>query len=56
MQAVVAVGVIGPILEEHPHFMLAGDDDPAVSILEVGDFGDETLGHFRALPGTLEPP
>src|SRR5712671_4332324 len=56
MQAVVAVGVVGPALEEHPHLMLAGDDDPALSVLEVGGFGDETFGHFRALHGILEPP
>src|SRR5262245_19466770 len=50
MQAVIAVGVVGPVLEEQPYLVLAGDDDPAVSVLEVGGFGNETLGDFPGSP------
>src|SRR5262249_4605006 len=45
MQAIIAIGVIGTVLEEYANFMLAGHDDPAVSILEIRGLGDKLFGY-----------
>src|SRR5262245_62022926 len=42
VHAVVRIGVVRTVLEEHADLMLAGDDDTAVSVLEIGRLGDET--------------
>src|SRR5262245_6831873 len=50
MHAVIRVGVIVAVLEEHADLMLAGDDDPTVSVLKFGRLGDKTLGHACSTP------
>src|SRR5207248_1961389 len=48
MDAVIAVGVVVAILEEHADLVPAGDHDAAVAILHVAGLGDEGFGHGRA--------
>ena len=43
--AVIAVGVIGAVLAEHADFLLAGNDDAPVAVLQVGGFGNKAFGH-----------
>src|SRR5438067_9125073 len=50
MDAIIAVGVILPVLEEHADLVLAGDHDPALAILEIGRLGDKAFGHLSSLP------
>src|SRR5262245_14278803 len=45
MHAVIRIGVVVAVLEEHADLVLAGDDDAAVSVLQLGRLGDKTLGH-----------
>src|ERR1700730_11656829 len=45
MNAIVAVGVVGPALAENPDLLLAVDHDPPVAVLELGRLGDEAFGH-----------
>src|SRR5438270_13762297 len=45
MQAEIAVGVELALMPEYAELTVAGKDDPAVSILELGDLTDKLLGH-----------
>src|ERR1700724_2310994 len=45
MQAEIAVGVELPLMSKYADLIVAGKDDPAVSILELGDLADKLLGH-----------
>src|SRR5262249_24699973 len=45
MHAIIAIGVIGAILEEHADLVFAGHHNPAFSIPEIDGLGDKTFGH-----------
>jgi hypothetical protein len=52
VDAIIAVGVKGSVLEKHSDFLLTIDDDPAIAILHVRRLRDKTLRHFLLLvPG-----
>jgi hypothetical protein len=45
MNAVVAVGVVGPALAEDADLLPAVDHDAPVAVLELGRLGDEAFRH-----------
>jgi hypothetical protein len=48
VQAEIAVSVKLALVPEHPDLVVAGEDDPAITILELSDLTDELLGHADA--------
>src|SRR5215467_1107392 len=56
VQAVVAVGVIVAVLEEHADLVLAGNDNATVAVLELGGLGDKALGHCGRSPSVCLAP
>src|SRR5204863_4239856 len=52
MQAEIAVGVELALVAEHADLVLAGENDAAIAVLELGDLTDVLLGH--AAPVLLE--
>src|SRR5215470_7780567 len=50
VQAEIAVGVELALVPEYADLVVSGEDDAAVSVLELGDLPDILLGHAAAPP------